>query len=39
LAVALGVEATKRRYRVLFVKAADLVRQLIVELPRFRGHV
>ena len=29
LAVALGVEATKRRYRVLFVKAADLVRQLI----------
>jgi len=29
LAVALGVEATKRRFRVLFVKAADLVRQLI----------
>lgn len=27
--VALGVEAAKRRYRVLFVKAADLVRQLI----------
>ena len=29
LAIALGVEATKRRFRVLFVKAADLVRQLI----------
>jgi DNA replication protein DnaC len=29
LGVALGVEATKRRFRVLFVKAADLVRQLI----------
>lgn len=29
LAIALGVEATKRRYRVAFVRAADLVRQLI----------
>jgi len=29
LGIALGVEATKRRFRVLFVKAADLVRQLI----------
>jgi DNA replication protein DnaC len=29
LGVALGVEATKRRFRVLFVKAAELVRQLI----------
>jgi DNA replication protein DnaC len=29
LAVALGVEATKRRFRVLFMKVADLVRQLI----------
>lgn len=29
LGIALGVEAAKRRHRVLFVKAADLVRQLI----------
>lgn len=29
LGIALGVEATKRRFRVLFVKVADLVRQLI----------
>ena len=29
LAIALGVEAANRRYRVLFVKAADLVRQLL----------
>ena len=29
LAVALGVEASKRRFRVLFVKAADLVRDLL----------
>lgn len=29
LGIALGVEATKRRFRVMFVKAADLVRQLI----------
>ena len=29
LAVALGVEATKRRFRVLFLRAADLVRQLL----------
>ena len=29
LAIALGVEAAKRRFRVLFVKAADLVRQLL----------
>ncbi len=29
LGIALGVEAAKRRFRVLFVKAADLVRQLI----------
>lgn len=29
LGIALGVEATKRRFRVFFVKAADLVRQLI----------
>ena len=29
LSIALGVEATKRRFRVAFVKAADLVRQLI----------
>jgi DNA replication protein DnaC len=29
LGIALGVEATKRRFRVQFVKAADLVRQLI----------
>ena len=27
LAIALGVEAAKRRFRVLFVEAADLVRQ------------
>jgi len=29
LGIALGVEAAKRRFRVLFVKAADLVRQLV----------
>ena len=29
LAIALGVEAAKRRFRVRFVKAADLVRQLL----------
>jgi len=29
LAVALGVEAAKRRFRVLFVRAADLVRELL----------
>ena len=29
LAIALGVEATRRRYRVAFVRAADLVRELI----------
>jgi len=29
LAVALGVEATRRRYRVLFARAADLVQSLI----------
>jgi len=29
LAIAPGVEAAKRRFRVLFVKAADLVRQLL----------
>ena len=29
LAIALGVEAARRRFRVLFVKAADLVRQLL----------
>jgi DNA replication protein DnaC len=29
LAIALGVEATQRRFRVQFVKAADLVRQLL----------
>jgi DNA replication protein DnaC len=29
LAIALGVEAARRRYRVAFVRAADLVRQLV----------
>ena len=29
LAIALGIEAAKRRYRVLFVKASDLVRDLL----------
>ena len=29
LAIALGIEAAKRGFRVLFVKAADLVRQLL----------
>lgn len=29
LAIALGVEAARRRYRVAFVRAADLVRELI----------
>jgi DNA replication protein DnaC len=29
LAIALGVEATRRRYRVLFVRAANLVRMLV----------
>lgn len=29
LAIALGVEATRRRHRVLFVRAADLVQQLL----------
>lgn len=29
LAVALGVEAARRRYRVLFARAADLVRELL----------
>lgn len=29
LAIALGVEATRRRYRVLFTRAADLVRELL----------
>ncbi len=29
LAIALGVEAARRRYRVAFIRAADLVRQLI----------
>ena len=29
LAIALGVEATRRRYRVLFTRAADLVQNLI----------
>ena len=29
LAIALGIEAAKRRYRVLFCKAADLVRELL----------
>jgi DNA replication protein DnaC len=29
LAIALGVEATRRRYRVLFTRAADLVQSLI----------
>jgi len=29
IAIALGVEAAKRRYRVAFVRAADLVRELL----------
>lgn len=29
LAIALGVEATRRRHRVLFIRAADLVQQLL----------
>lgn len=29
LAIALGVEAARRRYRVLFTRAADLVRELL----------
>ncbi len=29
LAIALGIEATQRRYRVLFRRAADLVRELV----------
>lgn len=29
LAIALGIEATRRRYRVLFRRAADLVRELL----------
>ena len=29
LAIALGIEAAKRRYRVAFVRAADLVRELV----------
>ncbi len=29
LAIALGLEATKRRYRVMFTRAADLVRDLL----------
>src|SRR5271169_480374 len=29
LAIALGVEATRRRFRVLFVRAADLVQSLL----------
>lgn len=29
LAIALGIEATRRRYRVLFRRAADLVRELV----------
>lgn len=41
LAIALGIEATQRRYRVLFRRAADLVRELIEarderELGRFQ---
>jgi len=41
LAIALGIEATRRRYRVLFRRAADLVRELIEarderELGRFQ---
>ncbi len=29
LAIALGVEATRRRYRVVFIRAADMVRNLL----------
>ncbi len=29
LAIALGVEATRRRFRVLFTRAADLVQSLL----------
>jgi DNA replication protein DnaC len=29
LGIALGVEATRRRYRVLFTRAADLAQSLI----------
>ena len=41
LAIALGIEATQRRYRVLFRRAADLVRELVEarderELGRFQ---
>ena len=41
LAIALGIEATQRRYRVLFRRAADLVRDLVEarderELGRFQ---
>lgn len=41
LAIALGIEATRRRYRVLFRRAADLVRELVEarderELGRFQ---
>jgi DNA replication protein DnaC len=41
LAIALGLEATQRRYRVLFRRAADLVRELVEarderELGRFQ---
>jgi DNA replication protein DnaC len=44
LAIALGVEATKQKRRVLFTRAADLVRQLIEardgrELTRFQQRL
>ena len=44
LAIALGIEATRRRYRVLFRRAADLVRELVEarderELGRFQRRL
>lgn len=44
LAIALGIEATQRRYRVLFRRAADLVRELVEarderELGRFQRRL
>ena len=44
LAIALGIEATRRRYRVLFRRAADLVRELVEarnerELGRFQRQL
>jgi len=44
LAIALGIEATRRRYRVLFRRAADLVRELLEarderELGRFQRRL